>query len=266
MGLTEADRGFQDYLHTHGYEGAEDHEPDLGVSRRPDFLIARDGVQAICEVKAFADSPVARRLRAVPNARMFTMGDDEVYGPIRRQVHEAARQMRELRDTGIPLVAVLANPLGLPLELNVPAIVHALYGNPVFTGPYNPATGAIESLTYRLGRDGELTNDHAYLSAVALLNRRTYEQEDVNRWWDDNRDRLHQEYPNRDERAAVAYEALQALDVRDGGYFFMYVIHTRSSADGTAPVLDPSMFNGEHDRHWYIDGDGTLSNADGIEP
>jgi hypothetical protein len=262
MGLTEADRGFQDYLRTHGYEGADDHEPDLGVTRRPDFLIARDGAQAICEIKSFADSPVARRMRAAPNARIFSMGDDEVYGPIRRQVHEAARQMRELRDTGIPLVAVLANPLRLPLELDVPVIVHALYGNPVFTGPYNPATGAIESLTYRLGRDGELTNDHPYLSAVALLIGRTYEQDDVDRWWDENRDRLNREYATVDDRAVAAYEALRALDVRDGGYFCMYVIHTRSAADGTAPALDRSMFSGEHDRHWYVNADGTTGAAD----
>ncbi len=54
-------------------------------------------------------------------------------------VCEIAR--RELAGQGLPLVAVLANPAGRFLHLDVPSVIYALYGNPTFGGPYNPATG-----------------------------------------------------------------------------------------------------------------------------
>lgn len=57
----------------------------------------------MCEVKQF-DSLSPLDVRAAISigsggSRAFTASDDEVYGPIRRQVHEAARQMRELRES-----------------------------------------------------------------------------------------------------------------------------------------------------------------------
>jgi len=55
-----AERGWQ-YPRDHGYE----YEPDLGVPTRSDFLARRDGVEFVCEVKAFEShlrsSDVSRR-------------------------------------------------------------------------------------------------------------------------------------------------------------------------------------------------------------
>jgi hypothetical protein len=255
--LNESERGFQRYLRDHGYAGADDHEPDLGISRRPDFAISKNGATAVCEVKQFDSvSPLERRAAVMKG--YFSSGDTEVYGPIRTQIHAGARQMRELRGRATPLVVVLANPLGRWVLLDVPHTIHALYGNPTFGGPYNAATGVIEHLAPIQGRDGELTNDHRYLSAVVLLNRRLHVLDVRDRWLDEHRAKLETDYPDRARRAAAIVEGLDGLDLSDDrDYFWVDVIHTTSARQGDAPLLSPRLFDGLHDRHWAANPDGS---------
>jgi hypothetical protein len=47
--VTVSDEWFDEYLAVNGY--TFEREPDLGVRTRPDRLIERVGVEAICEVK-----------------------------------------------------------------------------------------------------------------------------------------------------------------------------------------------------------------------
>src|ERR1700730_9072516 len=47
------DKMFEAYLVEHVYDVPE-HEPDLGVGKRPDYLLSRDGHTCLCEVKEFA--------------------------------------------------------------------------------------------------------------------------------------------------------------------------------------------------------------------
>jgi hypothetical protein len=44
---------FEQYLRDTGHEGADEPEPDLGGTKRPDYLVARHGARAIVEVKEF---------------------------------------------------------------------------------------------------------------------------------------------------------------------------------------------------------------------
>jgi Holliday junction resolvase len=54
-GKNEAERWFERYLAANGY--SYEYEPDLGVGKQPDFVTTREGVEVICEVKAFEKSP-----------------------------------------------------------------------------------------------------------------------------------------------------------------------------------------------------------------
>jgi hypothetical protein len=130
MPRTEGDDWFEEYLATHGYKPGE-HEPDLqhlGVSRRPDFVPRREGQQVVCEVEQFGtNSKLARRLSAQRN---ISASDAEVYGPIRHRVAAAAKQLKPLASSGLPLVVVLANPQGAPVDLRISHVLAALYGNP----------------------------------------------------------------------------------------------------------------------------------------
>jgi hypothetical protein len=44
---------FEEYLADHGYD-APQHERDLGVGKRPDYVVERGGHRCVCEVKDFA--------------------------------------------------------------------------------------------------------------------------------------------------------------------------------------------------------------------
>ena len=173
MPKTTADEWFERYLLDHGFDPGE-HEPDLSswdVQTHPDYLPTGDAGQIACEVKQFGkDLKLARRLA---EQRYVAASDAEVYGPIRNQVAEAASQLKPLGSRQMPLVVVLANPAGAPVDLSFDHVIAALYGNTQWTVAIDPSTGgAVDEGRFELGRDGKLTNDHAYLSAVALLRRR----------------------------------------------------------------------------------------------
>jgi hypothetical protein len=52
---TASEVWFDTYLHAHGYMWEA--EPDLGIPKRPDRMIHRDGLRAVCEVKQFDKDP-----------------------------------------------------------------------------------------------------------------------------------------------------------------------------------------------------------------
>src|SRR5271165_4941938 len=98
---------FERYLAEHGIAVPE-HEPDLGIRARPEYVVEVRGKCCLCEVKEFAEST-----NSLPGAGPW---DGKVrHKPIRTQVHHGARKLREARGRlGMPLVVVLTNPRGAP--------------------------------------------------------------------------------------------------------------------------------------------------------
>lgn len=171
MALTDGDRLMQRYLRDRELPGADDHEPDLGVSRRPDFFIPRAGVSLVAEVKTLTKSPILERTKVAGFGRAFSMGADELHRPIRSAVKEASRQLRPLRDHGHALVVVIANPHRLPFDHSLGMVLGALYGNEAVVMPFDSATGTLDedAASAQFTRNGKLTNDHPYISGVVLL-------------------------------------------------------------------------------------------------
>jgi hypothetical protein len=256
MPKTMADEWFEDYLRERGVEPG-DHEPDprdLGGAR-PDYLPTAEGRQIACEVKQFGKgSKLERRLA---KQSVGVIPGTELYGPIRNQVKDAAKQLKSLAGKEIPLVVVLANPEGVCVDLSVQNVIAALYGNPQWTMQIDLATGAaVDDGRLELGRDGKLTNDHAYLSAVALLRRRelAFDARDeilaeLRKGYDEEAKTAEE----RQERAAAAIEEMERHDLPDGHYFYVEVIETLSEE---AVPLPESWFSGERDRRWRCNADG----------
>jgi hypothetical protein len=171
MPKTEADEQFEAYLVEHGYDPGE-HEPDLteiGVDSTPDYLPTNaTGERVVCEVKGFGVNELTRRLG---RQRMVTAGPREQYGPIRNQVRAAARILRPLAASGLPLVVVLTrSDPGVMVDLSIENVVAALYGDRHIAFTIDPRSGAAtDEGRQMLGRDGALTNDRQYVSAVAVL-------------------------------------------------------------------------------------------------
>ena len=174
MPKTKEDEHFETYLVEHGYEPGE-HEPDLaelGVSSRPDYLPTNStGERVACEVKGFDVNNLTRRLDQQPSG--VTAGPREKYGPIRNQVKDAAHTLKPLAPQGAPPVVVLARAVpGVVVDLSVQNVANALFGDARYVQEIDRETGAVVGEgRHLLGRDGALTNDHQYVSAVAVLTR-----------------------------------------------------------------------------------------------
>jgi hypothetical protein len=164
---------FDEYLHDNGY--SFEIEPDFDVPKRPDRLIERVGVQAVCEIKEFTTDAIQRRWPE-GGSRFGSFGSDW-FLTVRRQISSAAEQLEPLNDRGLPLVIVLANPRAQFLPLDPPEVIFAMYGDPAVSLTIDPATGAPASepvlITTQHGRLAE--GEGGWISAVAVLHRREHE-------------------------------------------------------------------------------------------
>jgi hypothetical protein len=168
---TASEVWFDTYLRAHGYTCKP--EPDLGIAKRPDRLIARDGATAVCEVKQFDKDPLAWMHETGQG------GFIDEHKPVRRAVKQAAHQLRPLRGHGLPLVVVLANPNGFHIDLSGEQVVFALYGDDaliftVWTGDGPPPPDFPDPPEYKrvVGRNGQIRVVGQYISAVVMLHRR----------------------------------------------------------------------------------------------
>jgi hypothetical protein len=140
---TPGDLFFENYCDLNGY--LHWHEPDssrLGIDAptTPDYLIDRGGNRAIVEVKHFETTHVTDRLWETPG-RAVWWTKAEAVGTIQSAVRYAAeRQLAPLAGVGIPLVAVLTNPLGADISFDRED-VSALFGPVKY--PVDPEVGQL---------------------------------------------------------------------------------------------------------------------------
>jgi hypothetical protein len=130
---TAADERFEACLDDH--EVAYLYEPDwralFGVETEanPDYLVEPDGARSICEVKQFETTRI--RDRFSPGHRGGVLGPQEVFGAVRWAMTNTAReQLLPFAGLGVPLVIVLANPLGADVMLDDEHVTLAIMGNP----------------------------------------------------------------------------------------------------------------------------------------
>ena len=150
---------FEAYLSERGLAVPE-HERDLGIGVRPEYLVEHDGESCLVEVKEFA-----RESNPIQGSGSFTQ--EQTLKPIRGQIHEAARKLRRGRDLGFPLVVVLTDPNRALMGLLGPTeVIAAMHGDLMIRVP---RSGPPEAATMTTGRNGELRNDHPYISVVTVF-------------------------------------------------------------------------------------------------
>jgi hypothetical protein len=285
--LNDAEQRFADYLDAHGYTWS--HEPDyqteLGLptrlETRPDFLIARAGSRAVGEVRQFETTHIRDGL-AKAGGYMST-GPREVYGSLRFGMWEKAKQLRPLAGAGVPLLIVLANPLGADVMLDAHHVQAAMWGNPGFVIPIDTSTGGPaegQEMYWRLEdygvfaspvmQDGKLVgweNRHPHVSAVLVVHERLYSMD-----W---REEVMHRHPAADnsfeaatEAALKAIKEINAASARgeepQGAYQWVTVYEVNGDEAERVPA---NWFDGERDeRYGYTDGGyGQLSLAP-VEP
>lgn len=160
---TAGDLIFERYLAERGVPVPE-HEPDLGIGVRPEYVVELDGERCIVEVKEFAPGswPIRRGVTE----------QQQQHKPIRGQVKDAAQKLKKARALKLPLVVVLTDPhralegLLRPVEMGA-----ALRGDLMLqVRPSRSDAGAWVSLEH--GRNGKLRNDHPYITAVVVVQER----------------------------------------------------------------------------------------------
>ncbi len=120
-------------------------------------------------------------------------------------------------------------------------IVAAMYGDPVMSAPILPG-GSLGEFVMEAGRDGRLSANHPYISAVAVLHRKPQARDWAQDWIPLNRS----EYPDPSSLTAALLEAA-ATDAPGGDDVFLDVVEALS--DDAVP-LPKAIFNGPLDRRF----------------
>lgn len=253
-----AEAQFETYLKEHGIAGGNDHHPDLGGGKKPDYRISRGTSGAIVEVKGFEISRLHDRLSESTGGGVLS--DDDVFGTARNKIKKATRQLRPYAGRGEALIVALANPRRLytPTE-DAQETIATLHGNPAFVMPISTESGeAVTEGESILDRDGVFGGGlHRHVSAVVTLHERTYESDAVERWHDENRHRW-EHVEDRQERIVTYLEcrddALVTAEATPGTYCFVRVFETVSAVEGKDAVPVPrGLFDGPHDELWTVD-------------
>jgi hypothetical protein len=239
-GRTAGERVFEAYLEAHGYPEPE-HEPDLDIPKRPDYLVRRDEVECVCEVKEFnpdeIDSPF--------HGSGGTTSPTEVLKPIRAKIRAAAKQLKPLADRDPPLAVVLTNPHGAFVPMGEQEIVWAMYGDPVYTMAISTETGAaVGEGRHTTGKHGKLSNDHPYISAIVVIGERRnaadfYEEQ-----------AKHSTAETNEERWGEVLGAADRGEVPEGSYYRADCFKTMSPE---ATPLPNALFDGPNDRLLEVD-------------
>jgi hypothetical protein len=261
---TPAEHQFETYLFGVGLDGADDHEPDLGGEKRPDYRVSRGEAAVIIELKGFESSPLEMALEA--SSDFLVRDGRQELAPMRNKVGEAIKQLRPYRDRPEPLIVCLANPnrLQVPCE-DHEEVIAGMYGERgvqvSIATPENP--GPPLDPEWFFGRNGVFGGGlHPYVSAVMTLHERTRREDAIERWHQDLKERL-ADIEDRQERAILTAEATREpafaeADATQGNYHFVRVFETHH-VGATAPRVPRDLFAGPHDEfRAYNPGNGCL--------
>lgn len=256
---TESEQWFDQYLNDHGY--AFQVEPDLGIQKRPDRLIEREGIRAICEVKQPENDAIRRRWPQ-GGAQIGSFSTDEWLRNVRRPISRAARQLEELAGDERPLVIVLANPQGVVADIEGPKLIEAMQGDLTVTFDVKIQTGhSTSDPEWTLGENGRLAGERApWVSAVIGLHRGDHREDWIQAWieqwnvghWPEGPPCGRNLVTEALARGEELEEAMQREDIPTGHYFRADVVEAFSD---TAVPLPRTIFNGERDRRWVANKD-----------
>ena len=269
--MNPAETRFAAYLDAHGYSWAfePDYREAFGLAERPrtepDFLVWRTGTRAVCEVRQFETT----RLRdALENAGGHSSSVDPrlVYGGLRSGIREKAEQLRPFAGLRVPLVVVLANPLGADVMLDSHHVSAAMFGNPSFRFQVDSTTGGLAADTamhmmledYGVFRSpvmdgaqiGGWENRFPYVSAVAVVHERLNSTD----WREETIKRIPVADQSLDAASRAAFRALKevnaAVDAGEepaGAYQWLELYE----CDGEEAVpLPTSWFDGARDHRF----------------
>jgi hypothetical protein len=273
--LNPAEQRFATYLDEYGYSWK--HEPDyqaeLKLAERlattPDFLIERGGDRAVAEVRQFETTMLQDQLSST--GRAGVVGPEKLFGAQRSAMFEKAKQLRPLAGAGLPLLIVLANPLGMLVPLDDWHMQVAMWGNAAIAIAIDTTTGGpaeghepyLQLENYGAFaspvKDGDKVagwaNRHPHITAVVVVHERLHS--------DDWREEILARYraPDRSMDAAIedTLEALREVEAAQergeepqGSYRWVSVYEV--NGEEAVPLPEGWFAGPRDDRYGYSKG------------
>lgn len=166
---TDSEELFKRYLDGNKNVLKYEYHPVLGGLKFPDYKIYTKQCEILCEITEFTDTKLNRLLECQGTA---VLDVNDVLKPIREKISYESRQFSEYRNLNIPCVVVLCNSKRVRVELSSDFILSAMYGNISGKLVINKSgREAAKWLGWYYDRNGKLTNQHQYISAVVVLER-----------------------------------------------------------------------------------------------
>jgi hypothetical protein len=203
------------------------------------------------------------------SSRAGVLSPKQLFGPQRFAMWEKAKQLRPFANAGVPLLIVLANPLGRLVGLDEFHVTAAMWGNPSVVIPIDTTTGAAaeDEDAYTLLENygvfaspaesaAGLENRHPHITAVVVVHERLHSAD-----WREQK-LAHVQASDRSMDAAVdAYlEAQREIDAAvargeepAGSYRWVSVYEV--NGDTAQPVPD-GWFDGPRDERYGFSDSG----------
>jgi hypothetical protein len=256
---TAADERFERYLRDHdfAYRFEPDWAAEVGVvaDAKPDYVIARDGLRAIAEVKGFTTDRLRRRFS---DQRYGTLSDKEIFGPVRSAFADAARQLAPFASTGLPLIVVLANPAAADVFLDDWHVQHALIGNPAFSIPIDTSTGGAAGPGHWVatGYAVAIHEKSDHVSGVVVVHQREYATD----WREAEAKKIVGEGEGFEAAADATLQLLRVAEdaelrgeIPTGSYGWAEVFELHDLHTPPPPSIPRRLFTHPRDRRFGID-------------
>jgi hypothetical protein len=186
--------------------------PDLPTKKKPDFAVEVDGTKVVVEVEGLGGD-------FYPDQGYAALPPES--NRIKNKIGAGAEQLRELAETGWPLVIVIASASGSNFPLSSRVLREAIQGEAKLV--MRDFDGEQSHSMAEVPRGGKARN-HLYLSAIAALYRSPFDQD----------------VPGQARRTQERIACVDVITFDDG----------RSAAK-----LPARLFAGEYDRRWEWDGE-----------
>jgi hypothetical protein len=241
---------FERYLKANGYDVVA-YEPDLGTTKRPDYLVRAAGQDVVVEVESFNTPPMP----LTPRSGFVNMTPK--LKTVRNKITAGAEQLKGIE--GHPLVVVLANPRNSWVPLMGPVFIGALFGDSQVSFT---ADGELYFHSGRNGRlhvkepDGSVRGNHPYLSAVAVL-RLVYPQAAWAAAMRQSQD------AGNTTPLAILREADHLLGQRGEEWAESICLDVYECLSDSAVPLPREVFAGPHDTRWGITSPGQYGQVEG---
>jgi hypothetical protein len=261
------------YAKQHGYRAQ--FEPDWSAkfgrsfTKNPDFLLARNGTEAITEVRDFTARPLEDHF----GPRFGGSIDPAVLRkPLYRGIAEKAEQLAEFANTGLPLVIALTSTATAQIDLSRHEIEATMFGEIGVAMPLDVEAGELDASAAQhisepgygvfRGTDesGDELNRWPHISGVAVLARFDRNREFVSAY-------LHEYVTSRNpadraqERALAAEWAVTAAEqaAAEGPKGFDHAItyyDLSGYALGAGPSVPVDWFDGPRDLRFGFEAGG----------